>query len=93
MASYRSGRLKILHWAGSSSSTFVEKYNDFVLIDGTRKTNIYDLSLVVITVVDSLGTSVYVVFFVAPSENSSSIDSHPCHLNIGSNSSNDLYGS
>ena len=62
MASDKGGRLEILHWAGSLSSLFVDEYNDFILIDGTRKTNIYDLSLVVTTVVNSLGTSVYVVF-------------------------------
>ena len=47
---------------------FVEKYNDFILIDGTRKTNIYDLSLLVTTVVDSLGVSVPIGLMVAPSE-------------------------
>ena len=93
MASDRGGRLKILHWLGFFSSSFVEKYNDFVLIDGTRKTNVYDRSLVVTTVVDSLVVSVTVVFFVAPSENSSSIKSHLNHLKIGSNPSHDLYGS
>ena len=90
MVSDRGGRLEILHWSGSFSSLFVEKYNDFVLIDGTRKTNIYDLSLVVTIVVDSLGVSVPVSFFVAPSEYSPSIESHP-DQKIGSNPSNDLY--
>ena len=43
--------------------------------------------------VDSLGISVPVGFMVAPSENSSSIDSHLDYLEIGSNPSYDLYGS
>ena len=91
MVSDRGGRLDIFHWSSSFSSLFVEKYNDFVLIDGTRKTNIYDLSLVVTIVVDSLGVSVPVSFFVAPSEYSPSIESH-LDQKIGSNPSNDLYG-
>ena len=62
MASDKCGRLEILHWFGSFFSLFVDKYNDFVLIDGTRKTNIYDLSLIVTTMVDSLGISVRVGF-------------------------------
>ena len=93
MASYRGGRLEILHWLGSFFSLFVENHNDFILIDGTHKTNIYNLSLVVTTVVDSLGIPVPVGFMVAPSENSSSIESHLDHLKIGSNPSHDLYGS
>jgi len=44
-------------------------------------------------VVDSLGISVPTGFMVAPSENSSSIESHLDHLKIGSNPSHDLYGS
>ena len=63
MASDKGGRLEILHWAGSLSSMFVDKYNDFILIDGTHKTNIYDLSLIITTTVDSLGISVPVGFF------------------------------
>ena len=58
LTSNRGGRLQILHWSGSSSSFFIDIYSDFVLIDGTHKTDIYDLSLVVITVVDSLGVSI-----------------------------------
>ena len=46
---------------------------DFLLIDGTHKTNIYDLSLILSTVVDSLGKSVPIGFLVAPSEHSDSI--------------------
>ena len=64
MVSDRGGRLEILHWSGFFSSLFVEKYNNFVLIDGTRKTNIYNRSLVVTTVVDSLVISVTVVFLL-----------------------------
>ena len=93
MASNRGGRLEILHWSGSFFSLFVEKYNNFIFIDGTHKTNIYDLSLLVTTVVDSLGISVPVGFIVAPSENASSIESHLDHLKIDSNISHDLYGS
>ena len=33
----------------------IEGLSDFVLIDGTHKTNIYNLSLIVTTAVDSLG--------------------------------------
>ena len=49
---------------GFPFSLFIESYNDFVLIDGTRKTNIYDLSMVVITVVDTLGVSIPTDFLV-----------------------------
>ena len=68
MVSDRGGRLEILHCSGSFSSLFVKKYNDFILIDRTHKTNIYDLSLLVTTVVDSLGVSVPIGLMVAPSE-------------------------
>ena len=33
MASNIGGRLEILHWSDSFTSLFVDKYNDFVLID------------------------------------------------------------
>ena len=72
---------------------FLEKYSDVVLIDGTRKTNIYDLSLFVTTVVDSLDILFPVGFLVAPSENSSLIESHLDYLKIGSNPSHNIYGS
>ena len=62
MASDNGGRLKILQWTGSLSSMFVDKYNDFILIDSVHKTNICDLSLIVTTMVDSLGISVPVGF-------------------------------
>ena len=58
MASDRGCKSKILRWSGSFSSLFVEKYNDFVRIDETRKINIYKLSLVITTEDDSLDTSV-----------------------------------
>ena len=64
-----------------------------MLIYGTHKTSIYDLSLVVTTVVDSLGISVPVDLLVAPSENLSSIESHLDQLKIGSYPSHDLYKS
>ena len=62
MASDKGDILEILHWAGSLSSLFVDKYNDLILIDGTHKSNIYDLSLIITTMVDSLGISVPAVF-------------------------------
>ena len=88
MTSDKGGRLEILHWAGSLSTMFVDKFNDFILIDGTHKTNIYDLSLIVTTTVDSLGISVPVGFLLAPSENSASIENHLVNLRIGSADSN-----
>ena len=69
MTSDKGGRLETQHWAGSLSSMCVNKFNDFILIDGTHKTNIYDLSLIVTTMVYSLGLSVPVGFLLAPSEN------------------------
>ena len=91
MVSDRGSRLEILHLSDSFFSLFVVKYNDSILIDGIHKTNIYDLSLLFITVVDFLDISVPVGFMVAPSENSSSITSHHDHLKIGSNMSHDFY--
>ena len=55
MTSDNGGRLETLYWYNPLSKTFVPVFSDFVLIDGTHKTNIYDLSLVVTTVVDLLG--------------------------------------
>ena len=40
MTSDEGGRLEILYWAGSLSTMFVDKFNEFILIDGTHKTNI-----------------------------------------------------
>ena len=54
----------------------LKKYSDFILIDGSRKTIIYDLSLVVTIVVDSLSISIPVGFLVTPFKNSSSIQTH-----------------
>ena len=45
-------------------------YSVCLLIDGTHKTNIHDLSLIVTTVVDSLGKSIPIIFLVVPSEHS-----------------------
>ena len=73
MISDKGGRLEILHWARSLSSLYIDKYNDFIPIDDTHKTNIYDLSLSDTTTVDSLGISVPVSFFLFTSENSASI--------------------
>ena len=50
----KGGRLETLHWLGSISSLFIEYYDIFLFIDGTHKTNIYFLSLVVTNVVDFL---------------------------------------
>ena len=93
VASDRDGRLETLHWSCSFSTLFIEKYSEFILIDGTHKTNIYDLTLVVTTVVDSLGISNSARFLVTPSEISSSIETHLDLLRICSNPSHDLSGS
>ena len=92
MASDKGRRLEILHWSDSFSSLFVDKFNNFVLIDGTHKTNVYDLSLIVTTTIDSFGISVPVVFLLAPSENSASIEDHLDHLKIGGIHSQGLHG-
>ena len=70
MTSDKGGRLEILHWSGLCSKKIVHNYSVCLLIDGTHKTNIYDLSLIVTTVVDSLGKSVPIIFLVVPSEHS-----------------------
>lgn len=46
LASDRGGRLDALHWSGSFLPLFIHIYSDFVRIGETRKTSIYDLSLV-----------------------------------------------
>ena len=92
MASDKGVRLETLYWSGSFYSLFVDKYNDFVLIDGTRKTNFYDLSMTFTTTVDSLGLSVPVGFLLAPSENPASIEDHLGYLKIGGINSNGLHG-
>ena len=53
--------------------------------DGTHKTNIYDLSLNVTTVVDSLGKSVPLGFLLAPSKHSESITRHMNLLKLTGN--------
>ena len=82
MASDKGGKIEMSHWVGFLSPLFIDKYNDFILIDGTHKTNIYDLSMIVTTTVDSLGISAPVDFLLAPSENSTSIEDHLDHLRI-----------
>ena len=86
LASGRGGRSEILNWSGSFSSLFIERYGDFLLNDRTDKTNISNLSLVVATVVDSLGVSVLTNFLVTSFENSSSIERYIDLLKIYSNS-------
>ena len=74
MSSAKGGRLETFHWSGLFSEYFIRSCSDFLLIDGTHKTNINDLSLVATTV--SLGIFTPVVFLLVPSENSSSIKRH-----------------
>ena len=76
MTSDNGERLETLHWSNPLSKSFVSIFSDFMLIDGTHKTHIYDLSLVVTTVVDLLGKSVPLGFLLAPSEHSGSITRH-----------------
>ena len=76
MTSDSRGRLETLHSSSLFSKSFVSSYTDVLLIDGTHKTNIHDLSLIVTTVVDSLGKSVPIIFLLAPSEYSDSIIRH-----------------
>ena len=76
MTSDNEGRLETLHWASILSESGVHNYSDFVLIDSTHKSNLYDLSLVVTTVVDSLEKSVLLGFLLAPSEHSVAITEH-----------------
>ena len=72
----KKGRLKTLDWSNLFSESCVPKYSDFVLIDGTHKTNIYDLSLAVTTMIDSLVKYVPIRFLLAPSEHPHSITKH-----------------
>ena len=85
MTSDNGGRLETLHLSNPLSRTFVTGSSDFVLIDGTHKTNIYDLSLIVTTVIDSLGKSVPFRFLLAPSEHSESITRHMNLLKLTGN--------
>ena len=64
----RGGRLEILHWLGYLYILFIKRYNYVVLLDGTRKTNIYDLGLVVTPVVSSSSVSIPVGFLVTLSK-------------------------
>ena len=73
MTSENGGRLETLHWSGPYSKLFVPNCSECLLIDGTQKTNIYNMSLIVTTVVDSLENSVPIGFLVAPSGHSDSI--------------------
>ena len=73
MTSDKGRRFETLHWSDPYSKLFVSNYSYFLLIDGTHKTNIYDLSFIVTIVVGSLGKSVPIGFLVAPSEHSYSI--------------------
>ena len=58
----------------------------------THKTNIYDISLIVTSVIDSLGKYIIISFLVAPSEHSESITrqmnllklTRPCCCNTSS---------
>ena len=68
MTSDNGGRLETLHWYNPLSRTFVPVLSDFVLIDETHKTNIYDLTLIDTTMVDSLGKSVSLGFLLTSSE-------------------------
>ena len=67
------GRLETLDWSSPFSKSFVPKYSDFVLIDDTHKTNIHYLSLVVITIIDSLGKYIPIGFLLESSEHLDSI--------------------
>ena len=73
MTSDKGKRLEILYWYSPCSKLCVPNCSDFLLIDGTHKTNIYDISLIVTIVVDSFGKSVPITFLVAPSEHLDSI--------------------
>ena len=73
MISDKGGHLETLHWSGPYSKFSVPNCSDFLLIDGTHKLNIYDLSLIVTTVLNSLGKSIPIGFLVAPSGHSDSI--------------------
>ena len=58
MTSDKGGRLDTLYWSDPYSKMFLSNCSDFVLIRDTHKTNIYIyiyMSLIVTTVVDSLG--------------------------------------
>ena len=85
MTSDNGGHLETLHWSNPLSKQFVPVLSEFVLINGAHKTNMYDLSLVVTTVVDSLGKNVPLGFLLAPSEHSDSITRHMNLLKLTGN--------
>ena len=62
MTSENEGRLETLHWSSPLSKYCVPNCSDFVVIDGTHKTNIYDLSLIVTSMVDSLANLFHLDF-------------------------------
>ena len=64
MVSNRGDRLETLHWSVSFSSLFIEKYSDCILIDGTPKINIYDLSLVDFILIVGHKTNIYYLSLV-----------------------------
>ena len=47
---------------------FYDQYSDFIICDGTHKTNKYNMTLVVLTLVDALGKSVLAGLMIVPSE-------------------------
>ena len=74
MTSDKGGRLDTLYWSNPYSKMFLPNCSYFVLIRGTHKIYIYIyISLIVTTIVDSLGKSVPIAFLVASSEHSDSI--------------------
>ena len=92
MTSDNVGRLETLHWSNPLSRIFEPVLSEFFLIDGIHKTNIYNLSLIVTTVVDSLGKYVPLGFLLAPSEHSESITRHKNLLKLtGNNCINPSY--
>ena len=62
MTSDNGGRLETLYQSSLFFKSFVSSYSDFLLIDGTHKTKNYDLSLIVTTIVDSLGNLYLSIF-------------------------------
>ena len=52
---------------------FIRLYQDFLLLDGTHKTNVYDLRLMPLAVVDCLGYTMPVGVLLAPSESTDAV--------------------
>ena len=86
MTSDNGGHLETLYWSNPLPKKMVPVLSDFVLINGTHKTNMYDLSLVVTTVVYSLGKTVPLGFLLAPFEHCDSITRHTNLLKLIGNS-------